>query len=217
MKPSLHFFSTISSGDNKYLPLYDNFVYHLDKLGLKKNHHLLSFPEHSSGSYNDSAFNKIVYTKLKVSHDQLSKGNSVFVSDLDIVFLRNPWEYLTSLLEEYDIIFQPDASRFCTGFYLARPSAPSIDLFDCSEQIKLQGDQSDQGYINTKIRRHSKRYKNLKIKTLDKTLFPYGNYWYNHQPFPSKPYIVHYNWVAGVANKINKMKKYGHWEALDGL
>ena len=213
--PNIKFFSILSGGDEKYKPLYDNFIHFLAQVGLDSKHELVSFPDFASGSWQQPSFRKIVYKKLEHTHEELLKGNSVFVSDLDIVFLRDPWDYLMNLLSDYDAVFQQDGDRKCTGFYLAKPTPETLDLFDSSQKAPggiIGGDACDQGYIHTKLCRKKSFYKNLKIKVLDKNLFPFGKYWYNNHDSLKDPYIVHYNWVAGINNKINKMKEYNHWK-----
>ena len=207
----MKFFSILNTGDDRYEPIYSNFIHFLGQVGLADKHHLFSLSGFPSGSFNQSNFNKLVYKKLEITHDELSKGNSVFLSDLDIVFLRDPWDYLTALLADNDIVFQQDGNRNCTGFYVVKPTPETLDLFDISEPIDLGPDKTDQGYINRKLHLKKSFYKNLKIKVLNKNLFPFGNYWYKQNKKIEDPYIVHYNWVMGIDNKIKKMKKYNHW------
>lgn len=51
----------------------------------------------------------------------------------------------------------------------------------------------------------------ISYKILPKEIFPCGKIWYNDLADAS-PYLVHYNWVAGKKNKVQRMKKYGHWK-----
>jgi hypothetical protein len=202
------FFSSLGVYDDKYAPFYDNFIFFLKKLKLKKHHELLRLEGCPSGDYNSHNFNKICHLRTEVGRDYLKEGKIIFHSDLDIVFLRNPLPYLLRLLKDYDIIFQADGQRVCGGFYMARPSKSAIDFFDIRGVDYTQS--HDQDVFSA--RRNDPRFANLKIKVLDKNLFPFGNYWYTHQPFLNEPYIVHYNWVSGINTKINKMKEYGHWK-----
>ena len=85
-----------------------------------------------------------------------------------------------------------------------------VNIFKQLNKINLKGtyDESDQNYINTKLKQ--KRFKKLHIKMLDKDIFPNGWWWFkNHSNL--NPDIIHYNCISGIENKIREMKKYNHW------
>jgi len=206
----IDFFSIINSSDDKYRPICDNFLHYIKKVGLKDDHELIEVSGETDGFFGEG-FQKIVYKKLEITYQKLLSNNNVWLSDLDIVFLKNPKGYLLDLLNDYDIIFQNDR-RFCTGFYMAKPTPLTIELFNSSQKISpWGGDQGDQGYINAKYQQQKDKYKDLKIKVLDDDLFPHGLYWCKEHKRKVNPYIVHYNWISSHAHKIGKMKKFDHW------
>lgn len=218
----MNFFSILNVSDEKYHPMYYNFIHHLKKVGLLDKHTLINV-DGVTDNFNTPGFNDVVYKKLEITHKELLKGNTVFCSDLDIVFLKDPLEYMVSFLDTHDIVFQKDHEKYCTGFFLVKPGALTIDLFDRSEKIQFDREKikgrdfvarCDQGYINSKLNHKAEIYRDLKIKVLDIDLFPYGKRWYEapgNSYVPKDPYMVHYNWIIGTDNKINRMKKYGHW------
>ena len=70
-------------------------------------------------------------------------------------------------------------------------------------------DKGDQYYINTKLKQ--RRFKNLRIKMLDRDIFPNG-WWWQKNSESIDPYIVHYNCIdGGIKAKENCIKKYNHW------
>jgi hypothetical protein len=220
----LKFFSVLSGSDEDYRPFYDNFLFHLGKVGLKEEHELVKL-DMKAGLWQSDDFIKVTMAKLDYTRKFLKEGFTVFLSDLDIVFLKNPLPYFSSLLKEKDIAFQfsskgipstynpfPPNKNVNTGFYIAKPTALNIDLFDTREQIEIiGGDHSDQGYIQAKIQR-IKKYQELRQGILPPPLFPNGHYWFNNHG-DLDPYIVHYNFLIKQGAKINKMKKHNHWKA----
>lgn len=221
----IKFFSILSGKDKKYWDIKNNFQRHLQKIGLEKTHELIITDTHS-GDFEEKGFIDTVYYKLDITRDYLKKGYHVLCSDLDIVFLKNPFPYLVSIIGNDDILFQNDFvalgggkiySVYCTGFYFAKPNRKTIQLFDTkigifnnNNKIDLEGtgDRSDQNYINKKL--WQKRFRSLDIQMLEKDLFPNGWWWFNHNS-SLNPYIIHYNCITGIEDKIQSMKKYNHW------
>ena len=226
-KKKIKFFSVLSGNDDQYTQIKNNFIKQLSSLELDYTHKLF-ITDTDSGSWEEDGFLDTVYHKLDITKNYLKKGNYVFCSDLDIVFLNDPLPYLVEHMtkNDYDILFQhdyaeePDGSIYsvyCTGFFLVKPSTLTIKLFDRkvnifkrNNKIELpEGDRSDQKYINRKL--IQKRFSELRIGSLERALFPNGWYWrkYNQD---IDPYIVHYNCIpGGIKGKEEEMKKYSHW------
>lgn len=211
--------------------MYENFISHLKSVGLDKEHELIKV-DYNAGTWQSKNFNEICLSKVVNAGKFLKEGYTVLLSDLDVVFLKNPLPYLIPMLEEKDIIFQysargnppslnpsPPTRKVNTGFYIAKPTPLTIDLFDISENVDLntlphdhpcRKDLADQGYIQAKIRQIDK-YKQLNQGIADPALFPNGSYWFdNHEDID--PYIVHYNYIVQHYEKIEKMKRFGHWK-----
>jgi hypothetical protein len=91
---------------------------------------------------------------------------------------------------------------------MVKPSVLTIDLFDTSEKLVLDGEQSDQNYIHTKLQ--SDKYSHVKVHKLDQDSFPNGYRWYKYNK-KLEPSIVHYNCVNSIEGKIQKMKQFNHW------
>jgi hypothetical protein len=149
-----------------------------------------------------------VFKKLDHTHQLLKEGYTVFCTDLDIFYLKDPIQSIYKILDDFDIVGQNDFGRLCTGFYMVKPSDLTIDLFDTSEKLILDGEQSDQNYIHTKLQ--SDKYSGLKVFKLDRDSFPNGYRWYKWH-YKLNPSIVHYNGVNSIEGKIKNMKYFNHW------
>lgn len=206
---NLFSFSIINNGDDKYSPLLENFKKNLSQLDILSDHKIFEV-EGNTGRYNDNNFNSIVYEKLKYTEKKLKENKIVFCCDLDIIFLQDPVNYLYEQLSDCDIVFQNDNGRKCTGFFMAKPSSLTIDLFNIDNyKLKSTTLKCDQAYINEKLR--DTKYSKLKIKVLDNDLFPNGDYWFNKHKKTIDPFVIHYNYLSNFKLKIQKIKQDNFW------
>lgn len=205
---NLKLISVISSGDDKYKPIHDNFCYNISSFGSIISSVEIINVDTKSGDWQSQGFLDTVYKKLDYTHELLKQGYTVFCTDLDIFYLKDPIKYMHEVLSDFDIVGQNDFGRLCTGFYMVKPSVSTIDLFDTSENLVLDGEQSDQNYIHTKLQ--SDKYSHLKVHKLDQDSFPNGHRWYKYNK-KLEPSIVHYNCVNSIEGKIRKMKRFNHW------
>ena len=178
------------------------------------------------------------FEKLELIHDTLKRGKICFYSDPDIVFLKNPMEYLFGLLEDYDLIVQSnvdDTKRklktfgkvLHSGFCIVKPSELTLRLFDTSEQyhfpgkpgpkdkeflMRWQQHRVDMIYFNSKLNSDKDYAEKLNIKILDETEFCISS---NFNSSEMNPYMVHYNEndrkILHPKNKIGKMRENNHW------
>lgn len=205
---NLKLISVISSGDDKYQPIHDNFCANISSFDSMISKVEAINVDTKSGDWQSQGFLDTVYKKLDYTHQLLKQGYTVFCTDLDIFYLEDPIEYMHGLLDSFDIVGQNDFNRLCTGFYMVKPSDLTMDLFDTSERVVLGGEQGDQNYIHTKLQLD--RYSELKVHKLDRDKFPNGYRWYKWHTRLS-PSIVHYNSIESIEGKIDKMKQFNHW------
>ena len=249
---NIKFFSVLNSGDDDFVPFYDNFIEHLKPFGLDKHHHLIRIKS-ESGMYNSQNFRKISFAKLNHTRKFLKQGYTVVLSDLDLVFLRNPIPYLLTALEKHDLVIQSSRGQWnprnkgCgprkmnpnphrrrapqkmlhphvnTGFFAVKPTPLTIDFFDASEKIpRRSSHRNDQVYIHSKLLTKGDKYKNMNPLILDCRLFPNAKFWIDHHhlvggdQWRANPYIVHYHYHTRHhrtnQDKINSMKRFGHWK-----
>ena len=178
------------------------------------------------------------YEKLELIHDTLKRGKICFYTDSDIVFLKNPTDYLLKELEDYDLIIQSNADDtkiklkkfkkvLHPGFCIVKPTELTLKLFDTSERYhfpgqegepdkeylyRFQKDRMDMLYFNTRLNLTTEYFDNLRIKILDENEFCLSK---NFNAENDVPYIVHYNEndrkVVHPKNKINRMRENDHW------
>lgn len=204
----LKLISVISSRDNHYKAIYDNFCANISSFDSIISSVKVINVDTKSGNWQSQGFLDTVYQKLDCTHKLLKKGYTVFCTDLDVFYLKDPIQYIYELLDDFDIVGQNDFDRLCTGFYMVKPSDLTIDLFDTSDKLILDGEQGDQNYIHTKLQQN--KYSDLKVFKLDRDNFPNGYRWYKWH-YKLNPSIIHYNSVNSIEGKIKNMKYFNHW------
>jgi hypothetical protein len=180
--------------------------------------------------FRDGNWNKVVYYKFQIIKENLEKGYNVIFTDGDIVFLKNPFEYLKNNILEYDLLFQEDVlpleknnettlatskkdplyysnDEICSGFMYIKCNQKNKTLFD-SNFINLNSFICDQLHINN-VKEH------LNYKLLDRNLFPSGYYYYTQKSFRDNDldtgaFIIHFNYNTPWL-KTGYMKKYNKW------
>lgn len=145
---------------------------------------------------------QITSQKIHVLHLELLKGNDVVFTDGDIVFYKNPFPYLMSNIEDYELLVQNDETennkKMCSGFFLMKSNPNTIAITDVSK-INMNHFPNDQQYLRSCRTRH---------KFLPLDYFPHGLHFRRDRP--SDPYIVHFNYDVG-QGKINRMKQFKVW------
>jgi hypothetical protein len=208
MNNKLMCIAVYSGGDNKYKSIRDNFCENLKQFKSEIADVIVFDVGTKSGDWQSEGFLETVYKKLSFTRYFLNEGFDVFCTDLDIFYLKDPLPLMNTLLKKYDIVGQNDFDRLCTGFYMVKSTDKTISLFDTSDELKLDGEQSDQNYIDTKLK--LEEFKNISVFKLDQDYFPNGFRWFRRHK-TIDPYIVHYNCIDSIEEKIEKMKKYKHW------
>ena len=80
-------------------------------------------------------FNKLMFYKLKLVHEELKSNKRVLYIDGDIVFLRNTLEEIENT-KNFDIVgqfdFNPvsDVKTLCAGFMMINSNEKTLNLFD---------------------------------------------------------------------------------------
>lgn len=209
-----------------YKKLTINFIESLKKINLEKdlivyttcdktlNHFKKYYPEINSVLLESNITNnKIIYgkknwkeinfLKFKAILIHLEKGEDVLYSDGDIVFIRNPFEYLKQNLGENELLIQNDNKNIlCCGFYYIKSNKNTIKFL---KPANLDNYEHDQDYFN-------KNKDKIKYKLLPLDLFPNGRYFaknkykllqikdLNNYSICSKinnkfPFLIHFNWT----------------------
>ena len=155
-------------------------------------------------------FNKLMFYKLKLVHEELKSNKRVLYIDGDIVFLRNTLEEIENT-KNFDIVgqfdFNPvsDVKTLCAGFMMINSNEKTLNLFDPEkvpqELLNRKFHFDDQKYINRNIN-------NLKYDFFDLKDYPNGAYFYKNYK-NLNPAIIHFNYIVGEKKK-QKMKEMGY-------
>ena len=163
----------------------------------------------SMGSkFKDPNWANITLSKLNVISSVLDRYKYVFLFDGDIVFDSGeflPYVYNEMLRDDgIDLVSQIeyyiDKKSLCSGFMMIKSSELTRHFFH-PDRYSSDYD-NDQDYLN-------KNRDKLKFVRLPLSLFPNGKYFYNEKP--ANPYIIHFNFVSGIPEKIKKIKNYNRW------
>eukprot|EP00741_Cyanophora_paradoxa_P016552 tig00020927_g15982.t1 len=215
-------------GINNYVVFTSSYAHHEEFLGRG----IRSIHEASFSGMTQS-FNTQLYMKFLYALNLLARGYDVVVSDLDVVFLRNPSPMFT---RRFNFELLSDAINesswrdwdMNTGFYYAK-SHPETARFIVEMLAMFEADMandsqaiwrlSDQYYFNKLARRAKPIYYdgkfgwNITFNVLNITEFAsMMQYWYIRSPQRAgvTPYVVHSNWVPQRV-KIHSLREVQLW------
>jgi hypothetical protein len=172
------------------------------------------------------------YEKLELIHGILKQGKSCLYIDPDIVFLKNPLEYLHSEIQSNDLIIQYHAQTnrklkyyrkvVNPGFCFVKPNDLTLKLFDTSEDCDLlySDCREDIVYFNSKLNSTDCYYNNLKMKILDEDEFCISYEGGDKKQLnENDPYMIHFaeytDRIFHPKNKIGRMQEYNLWTEED--
>lgn len=150
--------------------------------------------------WKEKGWNTMAFSKLKCIYKELLQNEYVFFTDSDIVFEKDPLEYLLKNIKDYDMLIQQNSGIYlCSGFMFIKSNDIMKDLFNWLN-INLNSFICDEDYIND-------NKDNFKYLPLKRELFPTEkNYFNNNNQF----YIIHFNKRRG-DNKCISYKIYNKW------
>ncbi len=184
--------------------------------------------------FRTSGWNKIVFYKLKIIKENLDKGYDVIFTDGDIVFLKDPINYLKNEISDYDLLCQEDVlpikkelvenqnplayrdlsetDELNSGFMYIKNNEVMKNFFDYSK-VDINTFKCDQIYLND----HKKK---LKYKKLKLDLFPTGYYYYTQIDYAKRDldkvaFIIHFNFNFAKTTKIEYIKLHKKWFLQD--
>lgn len=147
--------------------------------------------------------------KIYAINKELIAGNDIIFIDGDIVFEKDPFQYMLDSLEpNTELLIQNDQQKdmipaMCTGFFWMKSNDNTINITNFDTITKnIDSFQNDQQYL----RRFSKQ---LNHKFLDLGLFPNGKYYRDYYR-EIEPYIIHFNYDVSDF-KIKRMKQFNKW------
>ena len=183
---------------NEIIKFHNN-VYLIDDI----NKRVGSFIE-----YRTKGWEEVVINKFKIIYKELLSNRYVCFTDGDIVYENKECiKFCLDNIGNNDMIAQREyneldssPNNICSGFMLIKSNRKTRKLFNPNN---LPDIICDQIYINS-----IKKY--LKYSFLPKELFPNGFVYYKMSN-KIKPYLIHFNFIAGDNNKRKKMCDYNKW------
>eukprot|EP00535_Pseudo-nitzschia_heimii_P001403 CAMPEP_0197183574 /NCGR_PEP_ID=MMETSP1423-20130617/7889_1 /TAXON_ID=476441 /ORGANISM="Pseudo-nitzschia heimii, Strain UNC1101" /LENGTH=574 /DNA_ID=CAMNT_0042634163 /DNA_START=117 /DNA_END=1838 /DNA_ORIENTATION=+ len=190
-----------------------------------------SMPEQAAKRYGDKIFSMMMMAKIYCVHLVLTLGYDVLFQDVDVVWNKNPLEYLeTKESSEWDMIFQDDGSRQIryqpyspnTGFYFVRNNRLTTYFFN---SLLKKGDliaqtKSHQAALAAQIAEFVS-WKGLRVKVWRKfgnTLFPGGAEYHQSKDYMRRmidgkiePFIFHMSWTQNKDNKKLYYEQMAEW------
>jgi hypothetical protein len=161
-------------------------------------------------------------------------GYDCLFQDVDVVWYKDPLLFFhnkSSLLSEFDIIFQDDGARslryqpFCgnTGFYYVRYNSRTEYLLTSLLYAAdlIMATRSHQQALSALLAEHASLY-GLRVKTLDGGDLPGGYHFHKKADFmrgvlngTKSPWIFHMSWTKNKENKLLFMRQMGLWHVQD--
>jgi predicted O-methyltransferase YrrM len=172
------------------------------------------------GTYLSPSAMKIYLRKFEAIKHVLNTGYNVLYVDTDIVFLKNPMCYISSVLRSNDDIYiQSDEQEYttnkpmtsinkCTGFLYIKNTINSNNIVDnCI--LRIKDGECDQSAFNNVIYTSTE---DLKIFILDEKLFLNGHRAFSNGDSTTNiknAIVVHNNYLIGIDEKHNRFQRYG--------
>lgn len=182
--------------------------------------------------YGDKVFQQMMYTKAVAVQLVNWLGYNVLFQDVDVVWYKNPLDFLRSSHTDYDVLFQEDGARSVryapysanSGFYFIRYNEKTRHLLT---RMLCEGDTimtsgSHQQALNTLLAEHTSLY-GLRVKVLSGRDFPGGFQFHRDQEYmrellvkrTSEPSMFHMSWTKNKQDKKLFFEQMGDWYVKD--
>lgn len=245
----------LSFTTGNYGDMASNFLYFLKKAGINNNiivalddealawatsinapffSYLLEGADSPLGNdaYGSDGFRNIVTRRAKLVGSLLRAGFNVLESDVDIVWLKNPFKALFNDKGPYELQIQSDSRlgfveddprirypQFVnSGCYYARGTLRMADFLDLwANTMEGHPEWLEQKTLNTLLKENVMR---VKFRILDPVLVPNGFVYFSRsvpQRANVEPVAIHNNWSAPVLLFIIKIVAHSLWlQRVDG-
>lgn len=170
--------------------------------------------------FGEVPYRNFILNRSLVVRDLLSSHISVCITDVDSVWLSDPFDYLIDT--EFGVTGQMDHVNLCGGLLFLNAQDSRVlslwqDTVDQYIPLVSQGSRSiettEQGILNRLLR---SKYADIPVKRLPSALFPNGMIFFE-QNASQTPIIVHNNYIVGNEEKIQRFQSRGLWEPDCGM
>lgn len=160
------------------------------------------------GSYFSHGFGETTRKKMEFLLSELENSEDeeiVLFSDVDIIFISDPSEYLMSY-SRFDAVFQNNYDGLNTGFFLLKNKEEVRNMLrDVLENCHKY--QDDQIALNDIIKNHSLKIGVFDDRILSPGALNKGKCWSGEAlDIPNETLVFHACWCVGVENKISLLK-----------
>lgn len=171
--------------------------------------------------FGDAQFRSLMFQKTAVVKDALDLGYHVLYQDVDLVWLKDPFPYLSDPQHRYfDAQFMYDGPNTLhsplhvnTGFFWLKPTPASIRFWSAvlMHYVLILESGSQQMVANKILTGHV--FAGLKLNILLEKDFANGHLFSlrNTAGLPRDPYVIHCSWTGNLDHKINKYRFAGLW------
>ncbi|KNC84810.1 hypothetical protein SARC_02985 [Sphaeroforma arctica JP610] len=126
--------------DSSVVKLLRPLIEHNDMLAL----YLLPFSAAPDASYGSYDYALIAHARPQLVYDFVSRQIPLWFSDVDMVWNKNPWPFISDLQGEgHDIVVLKDGPKFVLDFFLRLAVLPPTGPLRCSGSGKKESKGSD--------------------------------------------------------------------------
>ena len=166
--------------------------------------------ESSFHEYGQSEFRRVTENKIKIILDALEHEDSIVYTDCDVVFRKNPTDYiLENDRDDVDIFFATDTPfmLMCTGFMYIKNRVVIKELFD---------NYFDQEIIN-QILLDREHLTNVRYGVYPLGFVANGHTYFSKSQQTGTECVVHVNFTIGKQSKITRLKEKNLWYVEEGI
>jgi hypothetical protein len=175
----------------------------------------------AAASFGDYTFTRMMFPKTAAVQDILNLGYDVFFQDVDLVWKKDPTEYLFRqdrrcldaqfMYDGPNPFYQPLHAN--TGFFLLRNTTATMKFWNlvCANFDKVFYLQSQQRVVNAVLT--SRYFRDLSVDILPPDDFANGHLFHLEKMdgLPPDPYVVHCSWTSNIEHKLKKFKLANLW------
>ena len=178
----------------------------------------------ASSAFGDRMFSRTMFYKNAIVSDVLELGANVLFQDVDMLWLRDPFEYFATDLKDSDIHFMYDGRNPIhkplyanTGFIYVKCNSACKAFFETAVRntASIFHCRSHQMPLNRMLA-YFATHNVLAVNVLPQELFLNGHLFNLDNGvaevatnWQQQGYVVHYSWTADLHQKTAKIKKFG--------
>ena len=189
--------------------------------------YLFSVVAHGSKAftYKDQEFVDKATTKLRIVRSALELGYHVLLTDLDIIYFKNPFNHFPC--DDCDVQIQTNDVKgkrklVNSGFMYIRNSPNITEAFgEMVRRHEKDPTLHDQGIVHATLKKNIKAQK-LKVVNLPYDTWPAGMAYFGKERSEKRSFydlskpddnviVVHNNWITGIVAKTYRFKEHLMW------